>query len=208
MPIIRLSHLTPEQVRAYRIADNRLSELSGWDDELLAAELHELNAAGFDLALTGFEGEDLDRLLAPLDEGDGLAGEDVIPEPPVNPVSCPGDLWLLGDHRLLCGDSTKADDVIRVMHNQKAILFATDPPYLVDYNGTNHPIEAGLAGQEQDPMGGWTATGSLTEWSCSPNQPLWRRPWKLQLTNSKHLPPSGPILARSSSRWSSAERAG
>ena len=87
MPIIRLSHLTPEQVRAYRIADNRLSELSGWDDELLAAELHALNAAGFDLGLTGFEGEDLDRLLAPLDEGDGLAGEDVIPEPPVNPVS-------------------------------------------------------------------------------------------------------------------------
>ena len=85
VPIIRLSHLTPEQVRAYRIADNRLSELSGWDDELLAAELHALNAAGFDLALTGFEGEDLDRLLAPLDEGDGLAGEDVIPEPPAEP---------------------------------------------------------------------------------------------------------------------------
>ena len=104
VPIIRLSHLTPEQVRAYRIADNRLSELSGWDDELLAAELHALNAAGFDLGLTGFEGEELDRLLAPLDEGDGLAGEDVIPEPPVNPVSRPGDLWLLGDHRLLCGD--------------------------------------------------------------------------------------------------------
>jgi ParB-like chromosome segregation protein Spo0J len=76
VPIIRLSHLTPEQVRAYRIADNRLSELSGWDDELLAAELHALNATGFDLALTGFEGEDLDRLLAPLDEGDGLIGED------------------------------------------------------------------------------------------------------------------------------------
>ena len=143
VPIIRLSHLTPEQVRAYRIADNRLSELSGWDDALLAAELHALNAAGFDLGLTGFEGEDLDRLLAPLDEGDGLAGEDVIPEPPVNPVSRPGDLWLMGDHRLLCGDSTKADDVMRVMHNQKAILFASDPPYLVDYNGTNHPSKQG-----------------------------------------------------------------
>ncbi len=71
VPVIRLGHLTPEQVRAYRIADNRLSELSGWDDELLAAELHALNAVGFDLDLTGFEGEDLDRLLAPLDEGDG-----------------------------------------------------------------------------------------------------------------------------------------
>ena len=97
VPVIRLGHLTPEQVSAYRIADNRLSELSGWDDELLAAELHALNATGFDLDLTGFEGEDLDRLLAPLDEGDGLPGEDVIPEPPANPVSRPGDLWLLGD---------------------------------------------------------------------------------------------------------------
>src|SRR6266511_3862755 len=105
VPIIRLSHLTPEQVRAYRIANNRLSELSGWDDELLAAELHALNAAGFDLALTGFEAEDLDRLLAPLDEGDGLAGEDVIPEPPANPVSRPGDLWLLGDHRRVRRDT-------------------------------------------------------------------------------------------------------
>ena len=150
VPIIRLSHLTPEQVRAYRIADNRLSELSEWDDELLAAELHALNAAGFDLGLTGFEGEDLDRLLAPLDEGDGLAGEDVIPEPPLNPVSRLGDLWLLGDHRLLCSDSTKADDVVLVMHNHRAILFATDPPYLVDYDGTNHPSKQGVADKNKD----------------------------------------------------------
>ena len=158
VPIIRLSHLTPEQVRAYRIADNRLSELSGWDDELLAAELHALNAVGFDLGLTGFEGEDLDRLLAPLDEGDGLAGEDVIPEPPLNPVSRLGDLWLLGDHRLLCGDSTKAADVSRVMHNHKAILFASDPPYLVSYDGTNHPSKQGAADKNKD----WSDTYAIT----------------------------------------------
>ncbi|MFZ1416316.1 MAG: ParB/Srx family N-terminal domain-containing protein [Defluviicoccus sp.] len=84
VPVIRLSQLTPEQVRAYRIADNRLTELSEWNDELLAAELHALNAAGFDLDLTGFEGEDLARLLAPLDEGEGLAGDDVMPEPPAD----------------------------------------------------------------------------------------------------------------------------
>jgi hypothetical protein len=151
VPVIRLSHLTPEQVCAYRIADNRLAELSGWNDELLAAELHALNAAGFDLDLTGFEGEDLDRLLAPLgDDGDGLAGEDVIPEPPVTPVSRSGDLWLMGEHRLLCGDSTKADDVIRVMHNHKAILFASDLPYLVDYDGTNHPSKQGGADKNKD----------------------------------------------------------
>jgi ParB-like chromosome segregation protein Spo0J len=154
VPIIRLSHLTPEQVRAYRIADNRLSELSGWDDELLAAELHALNAAGFDLDLTGFEGDDLARLLAPLDEGDGLAGEDVIPEPPLNPVSRSGDLWMLGKHRLLCGDSTKAEDVVRIMNGEKAILFATDPPYLVDYDGTNHPSKQGGADKNKIPWVG------------------------------------------------------
>ena len=82
VPVIRLGHLTPEQARAYRIADNRLSELSGWDDELLAAELHALNATGFDLDLTGFEGEELDRLLALLDEVDGLATRTRSREPP------------------------------------------------------------------------------------------------------------------------------
>jgi ParB-like chromosome segregation protein Spo0J len=154
VPVIRLSHLTPEQVRAYRIADNRLSELSGWDDELLAAELHALNSAGFDLGLTGFEGEDLDRLLAPLEERDGLAGDDVIPEPPLNPVSRPGDLWILGDHRLLCGDSTEAGDVIRIMNGERAILFATDPPYLVDYDGTNHPSKQGWPDKNKIPWAG------------------------------------------------------
>ena len=83
VPVIRLSHLSPEQVRAYRVADNQLVLAGAWDEELLAAELHALNAAGFDLDLTGFDQEELDRLLAPLDEGDGLAGEDVIPEPPI-----------------------------------------------------------------------------------------------------------------------------
>jgi ParB-like chromosome segregation protein Spo0J len=165
VPVIRLSHLTPEQVRAYRIADNRLSELSGWDGELLAAELHALNAAGFDLDLTGFEGEDLERLLAPLDD-DGLAGEDVIPEPPMNPVSRPGDLWLLGDHRLLCGDSTKAADVSRVMDGKRAILFATDAPYLVDYDGTNHPSKQGWPDKNKD----WSESYGIT-WDDSSQGP-------------------------------------
>src|SRR5512134_4144336 len=132
VPVIRLGHLTPEQVRGYRIADNQLTLLGEWDEPALAEETHWLNATGFDMGLLGFSDEDLDRLLAPLgDDGEELAGEDVIPEPPVTPVSRPGDLWLLGEHRLLCGDSTKADDVQRVMAGERAILFATDPPYLV-----------------------------------------------------------------------------
>ncbi|HEX2367339.1 MAG TPA: ParB/Srx family N-terminal domain-containing protein, partial [Bradyrhizobium sp.] len=100
VPVIRLSHLSSEQARAYRVADNQLVLAGEWNEELLAAELHALNAAGFDLDLTGFDQEELDRLLAPLDGDDsGLAGEDVIPDAPANPVSRPGDLWLL--HRLL-----------------------------------------------------------------------------------------------------------
>ena len=201
VPVIRLSHLSPEQARAYRIADNRLSELAGWDDELLAAELHALNAEGFDLALTGFEGEDLERLLAPLDEGDGLAGEDVIPEPPANPASRPGDLWLLGDHRLLCGDSTKADDVIRVMNGERAILFASDPPYLVDYNGTNHPSKQGWPDKNKD----WGDTYGVSWDDSSQGPELYEASSARQSSTPLHRTPPGtagtPAEGR---RWSRA----
>src|SRR5512143_3710682 len=158
VPVIRLSHLSREQVRAYRVADNQLVLAGAWDEELLASELHALNAAGFDLDLTGFYQEEINNLLALVDEGHGLEGEDVIPEPPNNPVSRSGDLWLLGDHRLLCGDSTKGDDVLRVMHNHKAILFASDPPYLVDYTGTNHPSKQGWPEKNKD----WSDSDAIT----------------------------------------------
>jgi ParB-like chromosome segregation protein Spo0J len=135
VPIIRLSQLTPEQVRAYRIADNRLSELSGWDDELLVAELQALNAAGFDLDLTGFEGEDLARLLDLVaDEGPPAGADgDAVTEPPAQPLTRPGDLWVLGGHRLLCGDATSADDVTRLIENTRLHLMVCDPPYGVQY---------------------------------------------------------------------------
>jgi len=97
VPVIRLAHLSAEQVRAYRIADNRLAELSGWDEELLAAELQALGADGFDLGLTGFEGAELDRLLASLDEGTAEAESDAVPALPAEPVTRPGELWRLGD---------------------------------------------------------------------------------------------------------------
>ena len=145
-PVIVLGHLTEAQRRAYRIADNKLTELGGWDEALLSAELKELLAEEFDLSLTGFEDGELDRLLREAEaEGGGGAGFGggtptiIVPEPPRNPVSRTGDLWILGDHRLLCGDSTKAEDVCRLMKGERAALFATDPPYLVDYDGSNHP---------------------------------------------------------------------
>ena len=143
-PVIVLDHLTEEQRRAYRIADNKLTELGAWDEALLAGELQELAADDFDLSLVGFSDAELDQLLA-FDVGGGEAAEApgappvVIPEPPRNPASRTGDLWILGDHRLLCGDSTSAEDVRRLMNGERAVLFATDPPYLVDYDGSNHP---------------------------------------------------------------------
>ncbi|HBG99415.1 MAG: site-specific DNA-methyltransferase [Rhodobacteraceae bacterium] len=145
-PVIVLGHLTEAQRRAYRIADNRLAE-SPWNEELLSAELQDLLADDYDLSLVGFTDGELDKLLAFDPDGggeeEGGAGGSVppvtIPEPPRNPASRTGDLWILGDHRLLCGDSTSFDDVRRLMKGERAVLFATDPPYLVDYDGSNHP---------------------------------------------------------------------
>ena len=127
--------LTPAQARAYRLMDNRASENAEWDEALLGLELGDLQGDGFDLALTGFDDAELNRLLAGLGEdGDAREGEDDIPETPVDPVSRPGDLWLLGPHRLLCGDSTVATDVERVLGGVTPLLMVSDPPYGVEYD--------------------------------------------------------------------------
>jgi DNA modification methylase len=134
-PVIVLGHLTEAQRRAYRIADNRLAE-SPWDEALLSAELQDLLAEDYDLSLIGFDDVELQALLA----GDGepesgsSEAEDDVPEPPEDPVSRPGDLWVLGKHRLLCGDSTVATDVERVLNGVKPQLLISDPPYGVDYD--------------------------------------------------------------------------
>ncbi|MBW6401986.1 ParB N-terminal domain-containing protein [Roseomonas sp. HJA6] len=138
IPAIRLGHLTEAQARAYRLADNQLALNSTWDESLLAAELRALRTEEFDLGLIGFDGAALDRLL-----GDGApeapttAGGDPdapAPEPPAAPVSRRGDLWLLGPHRLLCGDSTSAADVAQLLDGARPHLMVTDPPYGVNYD--------------------------------------------------------------------------
>ncbi len=142
VPVIVLKHLTETQRRALVIADNAIASNSGWSEELLHLELADLNDLGFDLNLIGFSDGELDRLLnlePGNDDDNGSVPPIVVPEPPRNPVSRRGDLWILGDHRLLCGDSTDRNDVKRLMNGERAILFATDPPYLVDYDGSNHP---------------------------------------------------------------------
>ncbi len=134
VPVLVLDHLTEAQRRAYVLADNKLALNAGWDEELLAAELHALNGDGFDLGLTGFSDEELADLMAPLDDepDDGEAeadDDDVPPEPPRDPVSRTGDLWHFGPHRLLCGDSTDAAAIAMLMAGDVAALVFTSPPY-------------------------------------------------------------------------------
>jgi DNA modification methylase len=143
VPVVLADELSETQIRAFRLLANQSANWAEWDEALLSGELQELVAEDFDLSLIGFSDGELDRLLAmepgaEVSDGAGVAPV-VIPEPPRNPASRLGDLWLLGDHRLLCGDSTSAADVRRLMKGERAILFATDPPYLVDYDGSNHP---------------------------------------------------------------------
>jgi DNA modification methylase len=134
-PVIVLDHLTEAQRRAYRIADNKLTELGAWDEALLAGELQELLAEDFDLSVVGFSEAELDELLAGGGLEDGSRdGEDEVPETPVDPISRPGDLWLLGPHRLLCGDATVATDVERVLGGVSPLLMVSDPPYGVEYD--------------------------------------------------------------------------
>jgi ParB-like chromosome segregation protein Spo0J len=140
VPVVVLDHLTPAQRRAYVIADNQLGLNAGWDEAKLSSELQALLADEFDLSLLGFGDGEIDKLLAADPDGEeggdgGGASTEAIPEPPINPASRPGDLWILGEHRLLCGDATRHEDVRRLMNGERAALFATDPPYLVDYDG-------------------------------------------------------------------------
>jgi DNA modification methylase len=134
VPCIRLSHLTENQKKAYIIADNKLALNAGWDDELLRLELGNLEENDFDLSLTGFSDDELKNLLLP-EQVNGLVDEDQVPEVPEDPVTVEGDIWILGNHRLMCGDSTSIDAVDRLMDKRKADMVFTDPPYGMTYGG-------------------------------------------------------------------------
>jgi len=125
---------TEAQKRAYVIADNKLALNAGWDNELLAVEFGELADLGFDLDLTGFDADEIDAL-KPVELTEGLTDEDEVPEAPDDPVTKEGDVWVLGRHRLMCGDSTSIDAVERLMAGRNANMLHTDPPYGVDYQG-------------------------------------------------------------------------
>lgn len=134
LPVMVAKDWTDAQKRAYVIADNKLAINAGWDNDLLALELGELGDLGFDLELTGFTDEEI-KALMPVDVTEGLTDPDDAPPLPDNPVTRPGDVWVMGKHRLLCGDSTSIDAVDKLMDGQKADMVFTDPPYGVAYEG-------------------------------------------------------------------------
>lgn len=134
VPCIRLAHLTDTQRRAYIIADNKLALNAEWDDAMLSCEFADLLAAGYDTELTGFTADEI-AALAPEEIPEGKTDEDYVPEVQPDPISKPGDVWLLGKHRVMCGDSTSIDAVEVLMDGCLADQLITDPPYNVAYVG-------------------------------------------------------------------------
>ena len=145
VPVHVAAGLTPAQRKAYRIADNKTAELADWNTDLLVQELADLQKMDFDTDLLGFSAEELSRLLDNEGAG-GLSDPDDVPEPPDAPTTQAGDLWLLGEHRLLCGDASKPEDVDRLLDGAAVHLVNTDPPYNVKVEPrSNNAIAAGLS---------------------------------------------------------------
>jgi DNA modification methylase len=136
VPCIEVKNLTPAQVKAYIIADNRLALNAGWDNELLNIEFQELEQLGFDLELTGFSLEEIDAL-KPVELNEGLTDEDAVPDAPEEPKTRLSDIYQLGNHRLICGDSTSQNDIDKLLAGDRPDMIFTDPPYNIDYQGVS-----------------------------------------------------------------------
>jgi DNA modification methylase len=171
IPVLRMSHLDEDRRRALRLSDNSVGDLAEWDELNLGLEIIDLQTLGFDTDLLGFSPEFLDNLLRAaqgIDEAEdgSTEGEDDIPAPPATPVSVAGDLWQLGSHRLICGDSTSADVVGRLLGGVKPLLMVTDPPYGVEYD-PSWRNEAGAAKTKR--------TGKV----LNDDRADWREAWSL-----------------------------
>jgi DNA modification methylase len=143
VPCIRLEHLTETQRKAYILADNRIALNSGWEAELLSLELSELLDGGVNLESLGFDADEIDALLNKIEPTEGLTDEDATPEVPEEPVTKPGDVWILGKHRLMCGDSTSIEQAEKLMGGVKGDMVFTDPPYNVAYEGRGEKNKLG-----------------------------------------------------------------
>jgi DNA modification methylase len=134
VPVVQLGHMTEAQRKAYVLADNRIALNSGWDTGMLSLELQDLKD-DIDLSLLGFDPDELDALLNPIEKTEGLTDEDAVPDVPDEPKTKLGDIYILGNHRLMCGDSTSIDAVDKLMDGNKADMVFTDPPYGMSYGG-------------------------------------------------------------------------
>ena len=166
VPTIELAHLTPNQRKAYVIADNKLALNAGWDMEMLSLEMGDLDKEGFDLSLIGFDDNELAAILA--DKNEGLPAPDEVPDLPDEPVTKEGDVWLLGKHRLMCGDSTVETSVTKLLAGVEPHLMVTDPPYGVNYNAAwrNDAAAKGLIGQRRSTRAiGRVENDNQADWS-------------------------------------------
>lgn len=172
VPVHIATGLTETQKKAYRIADNRTSELAEWDSELLALELEDLRMADFDLGTLAFEDGEINALLASLEATpEGETDADAVPEPQDEVVAQPGDVWVMGKHRIMCGDSTVATDVAALLGGGVPHLMVTDPPYGVEYDADwrNHSMRADGSGI------GTRAVGKV----LNDHNADWREAWAL-----------------------------
>lgn len=136
VPVVILDHLSETQKKAYIIADNKLAENASWNDEILAGELADLKENNFDLDLIGFEDQELEKIFSSLYDQDEDQEKEEIPEPEENPISQDGDIWILGKHKLICGDSCDQQTYQTLLENELADMLFTDPPYNVNYGNT------------------------------------------------------------------------
>lgn len=170
VPCIRLEYLTETQKRAYVIADNKLALNAGWDEEMLNLELHDLHTAGFDVGLIGFDPEELSDLMG---YDDKEVVEDEVPDVPEESVTKLGNLWILGQHRLLCGDCTSEENISLLLHNAKLDAVVTDPPYGTGIKAKsglgNSKIEMNLLGDEDASL----ARKSFDLWSKRADVQIW-----------------------------------
>jgi len=187
VPAIRLAHLTEAQKRAYVIADNKLALNAGWDVELLRLEINDLRGLEFDVSLTGFSTEELDALMA-APGTEGLTDPDEIPEAPEHPVAAPGDVWLLGRHRLVCGDCTDPLAVDKALNGVKPHLMVTDPPYGVEYD------PSWRAAVNHDGPNSKRATGKV----MNDDRADWREAWALFPGDVAYVWHAGVVVAAES----------
>lgn len=206
VPAIEAAHLTEAQRRAYILADNRLALDAGWDEDMLKIELADLDADGFDLDLTGFDMGEIGKLMD--EPREGLTDPDATPEARDEAVTVPGDVWLLGRHRLVCGDSTDADVVAKCLGGVEPHLMVTDPPYGVEYDADwrNSALGSPIGGRAVGKVHNDDRADWREAWALFPGDVayVWCAPGPLNCTVHDSLADSG-LVPRMQIVWAKSQ---